>query len=109
MTRSAASGPVYVGGASGALNDSEIAVPGLLRAERLDYLVFDYLGEGAMGLFAQLKRMNPQSGFLPDFVDLHIGPYLAEIKARGIRVVANAGGLKPDRLESQSVRSRLLQ
>jgi hypothetical protein len=89
---------VFVGGASGALNDSEIAVPGLLAAERLDYLVFDYLGEGAMGLFAQLRRMNPQSGFLPDFVDLHIGPHLAAIKARGIRVVANAGGLNPEGL-----------
>jgi len=98
MAGARASGPVFVGGASGALNDSEIAVPGLLRAGQLDYLVFDYLGEGAMGLFAQLKRMNPQSGFLPDFVDLHIGPYLAEIKARGIRVVANAGGLNPEGL-----------
>lgn len=98
MTGSAHKGPVYIGGASGALNDSEIAVPGLLRAERLDYLVFDYLGEGAMGLFAHLKRMNPQSGFLPDFVDLHIGPHLAAIKARGIRVVANAGGLNPEGL-----------
>jgi len=91
---------VFIGGASGALNDSEIAVPGLLRAERLDYLVFDYLGEGAMGLFAYLKRMNPQSGFLPDFVDLHIGPHLAAIKARGIKVVANAGGLNPEGLAS---------
>ncbi|MDR3426052.1 acyclic terpene utilization AtuA family protein, partial [Silvimonas sp.] len=77
MTQPGTRGPVFIGGASGALNDSEIAVPGLLHAERLDYLVFDYLGEGAMGLFAYLKRMNPQSGFLPDFVDLHIGPYLS--------------------------------
>lgn len=98
MTRAQTKGPVYVGGASGALNDSEIAVPGLLRAERLDYLIFDYLGEGAMALFAHLKRMNPQSGFLPDFVDLHIGPHLAAIKARGIKVVANAGGLNPEGL-----------
>ncbi|WP_353227356.1 acyclic terpene utilization AtuA family protein [Novosphingobium sp.] len=96
--RARTEGPVYIGGASGALNDSEIAVPGLLRAERLDYLIFDYLGEGAMALFAHLKRMNPQSGFLPDFVDLHIGPHLAAIKARGIKVVANAGGLNPEGL-----------
>ncbi|WP_420383510.1 acyclic terpene utilization AtuA family protein [Novosphingobium sp.] len=98
MARAQTQGPVFIGGASGALNDSEIAVPGLLRAEQLDYLVFDYLGEGAMGLFAYLKKMNPQSGFLPDFVDLHIGPHLAAIKARGIKVVANAGGLNPEGL-----------
>ncbi|MDP3906860.1 acyclic terpene utilization AtuA family protein [Novosphingobium sp.] len=89
---------VRIGGASGALNDSVIAVPQLLRVPDLNYLAFDYLGEGAMGIFARLKQMDPASGFLPDFVDLHIGPYLAELKARGIRVVANAGGLNPEGL-----------
>jgi Acyclic terpene utilisation family protein AtuA len=89
---------IRIGGASGALNDSVIAVPQLLRVPGLDYLVFDYLGEGAMGLFARLKAADPASGFLPDFVDLHIGPYLAEVKAKGIRVVANAGGLNPEGL-----------
>ncbi|OYX89320.1 MAG: hypothetical protein B7Y74_17025, partial [Novosphingobium sp. 35-62-5] len=34
----------------------------------------------------------------PDFVDIHIGPYLAELKARNIRVVANAGGMNPEGL-----------
>ena len=89
---------VRIGGASGALNDSVIAVPQLLRVHDLNYLAFDYLGEGAMGIFARLKQMDPASGFLPDFVDLHIGPYLAELKARGIKVVANAGGLNPEGL-----------
>ena len=105
MTGTASRGPVFIGGASGALNDSEIAVPGLLRNPQLDYLIFDYLGEGAMGLFAHLKRMNPQSGFLPDFVDLHIGPHFAALKARGIKVVANAGGLNPEGLAAL-IRSR---
>jgi Acyclic terpene utilisation family protein AtuA len=89
---------VRIGGASGALNDSVIAVPQLLRVSGLNYLVFDYLGEGAMGIFARLKAADPASGFLPDFVDLHIGPYLAEIKAKRVRVVANAGGLNPEGL-----------
>lgn len=35
---------VRIGGASGALNDSAIAVPGLLKVEGLNYLAFDYLG-----------------------------------------------------------------
>lgn len=96
---------VRIGGASGALNDSVIAVPGLLGVPGLDYLVFDYLGEGAMGLFARLKTADPASGFLPDFVDLHIGPYLTEIKAKGVRVVANAGGLNPEGLATL-IRSR---
>ena len=89
---------VRIGGASGALNDSAIAVPGLLKVEGLNYLAFDYLGEGAMGIFRRMKQADPRSGFLPDFVDIHIGPYLRELKARGIRVTANAGGMNPEGL-----------
>lgn len=89
---------VRIGGASGALNDSAIAVPGLLKVPGLNYLAFDYLGEGAMGIFRRMKQADPASGFLPDFVDIHIGPYLAELKARNIRVIANAGGMNPEGL-----------
>lgn len=89
---------VRIGGASGALNDSAIAVPGLLKVEGLNYLAFDYLGEGAMGIFRRMKQADPRSGFLPDFVAIHIGPYLKELKARGIRVTANAGGMNPEGL-----------
>lgn len=86
---------VRIGGASGAFVDSAIAVPQLLTAPELDYLIFDYLAEGSMGIFGKLMAMNPESGFMTDFVDVHIGPHLAEIKSRGIKVVANAGGLNP--------------
>ena len=96
---------VRIGGASGALNDSVIAVPQLLRVPDLNYLTFDYLGEGAMGLFRQMKVADPQSGFLPDFVNLHIGPYLADLKARNIKVVSNAGGMNPEGL-AEMIRQR---
>lgn len=96
---------VRIGGASGALNDSAIAVPGLLKVEGLNYLAFDYLGEGAMGIFRRMKQADPASGFLPDFVDIHIGPYLKELKARGIRVTANAGGMNPEGL-AELIRQR---
>lgn len=96
---------VRIGGASGALNDSVIAVPGLLTVEGLNYLAFDYLGEGAMGLFRRMKQADPASGFLTDFVDLHVGPFLGELKARGIRVIANAGGMNPEGL-AELIRQR---
>jgi len=96
---------VRIGGASGALNDSAIAVPGLLKVEGLNYLAFDYLGEGAMGIFRRMRQADPASGFLPDFVDIHIGPYLKELKARGIRVTANAGGMNPEGL-AELIRQR---
>ncbi len=96
---------VRIGGASGALNDSLIAVPQLLRVPDLDYLAFDYLGEGSMGLMRRLKEADPRSGFLTDFVDLHIGPYLTELKSRGIKVIANAGGMNPEGL-AELIRAR---
>ena len=96
---------VRIGGASGALNDSIIAVPQLLAVPGMNYLAFDYLGEGAMGLMRRLKEADPRSGFLPDFVDLHVGPYLAELKSRGIKVISNAGGMNPEGL-AEMVRAR---
>ncbi|OCC24378.1 hypothetical protein MB02_07285 [Croceicoccus estronivorus] len=96
---------VKIGGASGALNDSVIAVPQLLRVPGMNYLAFDYLGEGAMGLMRRLKEADPRSGFLPDFVNLHIGPYLSELKSRGIKVISNAGGLNPEGL-AEMIRQR---
>jgi len=89
---------VRIGGASGALNDSIIAVPQLLSVPDMNYLAFDYLGEGAMGLMRRLREMDPKSGFLTDFVDLHIGPHLAELKSRGVKVISNAGGMNPEGL-----------
>src|ERR1700740_1880724 len=86
---------VRIGGASGAFVDSAIAVPQLLTVPGMNYLIFDYLAEGSMNIFAKMQAANPASGFLLDFVDVHIGPYLQDIKAKGIRIVANAGGLNP--------------
>jgi hypothetical protein len=86
---------VKIGGASGAFVDSAIAVPQLLTVPALDYLIFDYLAEGSMALFGKMQAANPASGFIPDFIDVHVGPYLREIKEKGVRIVANAGGLNP--------------
>ncbi len=89
---------VRVGGAAGALIDSAIAVPQLLTVPDMDYLALDYLGEGAMGLMRRLREMDPKSGFLPDFVDVHVGPFMAELKSRGVKVISNAGGMNPEGL-----------
>jgi hypothetical protein len=86
---------VRIGGASGAFVDSAIAVPQLLTVPGLDYLIFDYLAEGSMAIFGKMQAANPASGFIPDFIDVHVGPYLREIKEKGVKIVANAGGLNP--------------
>ena len=96
---------VRVGGAAGALIDSAIAVPQLLTVPDMDYLALDYLGEGAMGLMRRLREADPKSGFLPDFVDVHVGPFMAELKSRGVKVISNAGGMNPEGLAAM-IRAR---
>lgn len=86
---------VRIGGASAQLLDSVTAVEQLLGVEELDYLVFDFLGEGSMGHLSMLSKAMPGGGFAREFVDVHVMPHLATLLARGIRVVANAGGVDP--------------
>lgn len=85
---------VRIGGAAAHWMDSVTAVPQLLRAG-LDYLLLDYLSEGAMGILARIQQQYPQGGFPPDIATVHIGPHLSEIMGQGVKVVANAGGLNP--------------
>src|SRR5579862_2933592 len=86
---------VRIGGASAFLVDSALAVPQLLAAGDLDYLIFDYLAEGSMGLLGRLQALDPTAGYGSDFLTVHVGPHLAEIARQKIKVVANAGGVNP--------------
>jgi hypothetical protein len=86
---------VKIGGAAGASIDSALAVPQLLGVPGMNYLIFDYLGEGAMGLFAKLQQMDPNSGYMTDFIDVHVAPYMRDIKEKGVKFIANAGALNP--------------
>jgi len=47
-----------------------------------------------MSIMQKLKRRNPEAGYASDFVEL-IRRILPEIREKGIRVVANAGGVNP--------------
>lgn len=86
--------PVRIGGGSAFFIDSAMAVPQLLGAG-VDYILLDYLAEGAMGLLGRMKRADPNSGFPSDFMDVHIGPFLDQIARSGTRIIANAGGVNP--------------
>lgn len=86
---------VRIGGATASFSDTALSVPQLLSKGELDFLVFDYLAEGSMGIFGRMQAMDPEAGYGTDFLTVHVGPYLHEIAARGVRVVANAGGVNP--------------
>ena len=98
---------VRIGGGSAFFIDSAMAVPQLLKAG-VDYIILDYLAEGAMGLLGRMRLADPKAGFPSDFMDVHIGPFLAKIAASGTRIAANAGGVNPLAL-AEKLRARIAE
>ena len=86
---------VRIGGASGFWGDSMLGAPQLVNAGRIDYLVFDYLAETTMAILASARARKPEMGYATDFVDIAMKAVLPEVMRRGIKVVANAGGINP--------------
>ena len=98
---------IRIGGGSAFFIDSALAVPQLLGAG-VDYILLDYLAEGAMGLLGRMKQTDPDSGFTGDFMDVHIGPFLAQIAAKRVRILSNAGGVNPAGLAAK-LRDRIAE
>lgn len=85
---------VRVGGAQGFWGDDLDAPVRMVEGGPLDYLMLDYLAEVTMSILRKLRDRDPSAGYAGDFVTLmeRIWPTCAE---KGIRVVANAGGVNP--------------
>ncbi|KAH3854592.1 hypothetical protein DPMN_097137 [Dreissena polymorpha] len=86
---------VRIGCASGFWGDTMTSTPQLLHKGKIDYLVLDYLSEITMSLLAAMKRKDNAAGYTPDFVQTVISPHIKIIQKKGVKVIANAGGVNP--------------
>ncbi len=84
---------VRIGCGCGFWGDSAAGPAQLVRSGEIDYLVLDYLSEITLSLLARARRKRPELGYTTDFVSEVMRPLAAEIAARRIRVIANAGGV----------------
>ena len=60
----------------------------------IDYLMLDYLAEVTMSILQKQKERDPKLGYARDFVGA-VESILPAIAKRGVRVIANAGGVNP--------------
>lgn len=66
----------------------------LVEQGPIDYLALDYLAEITMSIVQKQKLADPNLGYARDFPPL-VGRIARQIRERGIKVVANAGGVNP--------------
>src|SRR5450432_2421532 len=66
----------------------------LVEQGPLDYLALDYLAEVTMSILQKQKQADPLLGYARDFPPL-IARIARQIRQRGVKVIANAGGVNP--------------
>jgi hypothetical protein len=66
----------------------------LVEQGPIDYLALDYLAEITMSILQKQKQADPNLGYARDFPPL-VARIARQIRERGVKVIANAGGVNP--------------
>ena len=66
----------------------------LVEQGPIDYLALDYLAEITMSILQKQRQADPALGYARDFPPL-IARIARQIRERGVKVIANAGGVNP--------------
>ncbi len=85
---------ILIGQGQGFWGDSILGPVRLCREGPLDYLALDYLAEVTMSIMQKQRSRNPKAGFATDFLQM-LDRTLPDIAQKGIKVIANAGGVNP--------------
>jgi hypothetical protein len=88
------SGGVRIANCSGFYGDRLSAMREMLTGGDLDYVTGDYLAELTMLILGRDKMKNPDRGYAKTFLT-QLEDCLGLAIDRGVRIVANAGGLNP--------------
>jgi hypothetical protein len=87
-------GAVRIANCSGFYGDRLSAMREMLTGGEVDYLTGDYLAELTMLILGRDRMKHPDRGYAKTFLT-QLEDCLGEARDRGVRIVANAGGLNP--------------
>jgi hypothetical protein len=89
--------PIRIGNVSGFYGDRRSAMREMVEGGPVDVITGDYLAELTMLILWRARQKDPEAGYAKSFLR-QLGEVLEPIAHRGIKVVANAGGLNPEGL-----------
>lgn len=87
-------GGARIANCSGFYGDRLSAMREMLTGGEIDYLTGDYLAELTMLILGRDRMKHPERGYAKTFLT-QLEDCLGEARDRGVRIVANAGGLNP--------------
>ena len=91
---SGGAGAVRIANCSGFYGDRLSAMREMLTGGDVDYVTGDYLAELTMLILGRDRMKHPERGYAKTFLT-QLEDCLGEARDRGVRIVANAGGLNP--------------